>query len=174
MSFSVTMPSGLAECQTDSWKACATSDPIKPMHQTTGTRIARTTLCFMRRTDLASIHRETPTSITTGAIQARAYDATIRRVYVTRFFYSCTTSKWWHPLPGAPVRFRVKGSHQGSISDSRRGSGLSTHALFAVGSLLPLAVLGLVLQDVVNAMNKIVLLVFNPLHHARERETHQF
>lgn len=42
------------------------------------------------------------------------------------------TSKWWHPLPGAAVRIRVKGSNHRSISDSGRGSGLSTHALFAL------------------------------------------
>jgi hypothetical protein len=40
-------------------------------------------------------------------------------------------SKWWHRLPGAPVRFKLKGSRQDSISNSRRGSGLSTYALFA-------------------------------------------
>ena len=38
----------------------------------------------------------------------------------------------WHPLPGAPVRFRVVGSNQGSISDSRRGSGLSSRDLFCL------------------------------------------
>ena len=42
------------------------------------------------------------------------------------------TSKWWHPLPGAPVRLKVKGSNHDSISNSRRGSGLSTHALFGL------------------------------------------
>ena len=42
------------------------------------------------------------------------------------------TSKRWHPLPGAPVRLRVNGSHQGSISDSGRGSGLSSRDLFCV------------------------------------------
>ncbi len=47
------------------------------------------------------------------------------------------TSKRWRPLPGAPVRLRVKGSNHGSISDSRRGSGLSSRALFALLGWVP-------------------------------------
>ncbi len=35
-------------------------------------------------------------------------------------------------LAGAPVRFKVKGAHQISISDSQRGSGLPTHALLCL------------------------------------------
>jgi hypothetical protein len=37
--------------------------------------------------------------------------------------YFRANGEWWHPLPGAPVRFRVKGSNHGSISDSRRVAG---------------------------------------------------
>ncbi len=42
------------------------------------------------------------------------------------------TLEVWHRLPEARLRFRVKGSHHVSISDSRRGSGLPTHALFCL------------------------------------------
>lgn len=44
-----------------------------------------------------------------------------------RLFMTPQRSKWWHPLPGAPVRISIKSSNHGS-SDSRGGSGLSTQA----------------------------------------------
>jgi hypothetical protein len=51
--------------------------------------------------------------------QRKAFDDALHGVFILGL-----SSKWWHPLPGAPVRLRVKGSNHGSISDSRRGSGL--------------------------------------------------
>ena len=40
------------------------------------------------------------------------------------------TSERWHPLPGAPRRNRAKCSSKESHVNSRRGSGLSSRALF--------------------------------------------
>lgn len=47
-------------------------------------------------------------------------------------FISGVTSKAWHPLPGARVRLRVKGFIHGSISNSRRGSRVSSPDLVAL------------------------------------------
>ena len=84
----------------------------------------------------AAPHHATSTSRSrgTGVCRPAGNDVGIHWHHVTpippaKFHRS---SKWWHPLPGAPVRFRVKGSHHSAISDLWRGSGLSTHALFCL------------------------------------------
>ena len=63
------------------------------------------------------------------SLQAESIE--IIEIAIITCFISRLTSERWHPLPGAPRRNRVKCSSKEGHVNSRRGSGLSSRALFA-------------------------------------------